>query len=516
MSLYSDFLYTQPFIRDPSLSVVPKLDDVPQDLLSEQLDLKGYPNIKVFDFDEFVPRAYQASLFRELLSRPNLTNVFWVLPRRAGKTEIMVIYLIIRALQKAPISRAPYLKYGILYPDLASGKEAAWEKMEQRTRGLPNLKHKENDGRVIFTLNHANGKEVKVTIQIVGLQDMDKRRGRGYDGLVADECATLPHGWRKIILPMLSDEIKKPTFLVNIGTPQETGDFWEVYDQYKMKEESGDLSYHTMWLNTERLQHVDKKQWEDLKLGLSTEELAIEYGCKRGINISGRIFGEECIQVRRRGGIKEIPQDPVQRKWMVCDIGSSKRDFFAIWVFQLNYNTGMWEAIDYTQIPSADDNKIFKWVQDQGHKIGQIILPFDGERGIPCMRAVLSVKFPQAQVRCLPKVSIVDRIRYARTVFPRVCFSTFETSVGWNCLLKYSRVMKKQTGIMELTPRHDAFSHGADAFTYFATGLISGILDINLNNEHYKMRQFEDLTNRQRQAYDPMDSFMNELRGVVA
>ena len=507
------YLYTDPFYEDPSLKIIPKPSEKPEELLADSLDIKGHAGLSVFDFGGFKPRDYQASLFRELLSRENLEYVFWVLPRRAGKTEIMVIYLIIRALLKAPVSKVPYLKYGLLYPDLASGKEAAWEKIKQRTKGLPELRLDRNNGRADFVLTGAKGQDIEVSIQIIGLQDMDKRRGRGYDGLVADECAYLPPGWRPIIRPMLSDFIKQPTFLVNISTPEETGDFWEFYDKYKLKEDSGDLSYHTMWLNTDKLKHITPRQLEALKLELSMEEFAIEYGCKRGINISGRIFAEECTAVERRGGVGQINDDRSQQKWMACDIGSSKRDFFAMWIFQLNYTTGMWEAIDYNQIASADEDKIFKWVQSRGHNIGQIILPFDGERGFPTPRATLQSKFPQAKVDCLPKVQKVERIRYARTVFPRVCFNQNQTNVGWNCLQRYSRVRDNKTKIMTINPKHDKYSHGADAFTYFATGVISGLLDVNLNNLQYKMREFRDYNKRVIKSSEPMEDFIKDMGG---
>ena len=69
---------------------------------------------------------------------------------------------------------------------------------------------------------------------------------------------------------------------------------------------------------------------------------------------------------------------------------------------------------------------------------------------------------------------------------------------------------------MEINPRHDQFSHGADAFTYFATALISGILDINLNNITHKMREFEDYTQQKRTEYDPMNSYLDEMKGSVA
>ena len=511
-NIHGDILYTDLFYEDPSLNIKPIDPDPNKEGEKSSFADLNIPNAKVFDFGEFKPYSYQASLFRELLSRgEGLKNVFWVLPRRSGKTEMMVIYLIIRALWKYQKSVAPYLKYGMLYPDLASGKEAAWEKLEHRTRGLPKRKTYENDGRVMFFLERESGIEIKITIQIVGLQDMDHRRGRGYDGVVADECATLPLGWRKVITPMISDISKEPTFFINIGTPNETGDFWDVYDKYKLKEDNGDKAYHTMWLSYQKLKHITPEAYERVKLELSPEDIAIEYGCKRGVNVSGRIFIEECSAVMKRGGVKVIEDDTNQMKWMVCDIGSSKRDFFAIWIFQLNYITGMWEAIDYNQIPSADADKVFKWVQGRGHKIGQIVLPFDGERGNPCMRDLLQGKFPQSEVQCLPKVLKVERIQYAKYVFPRVCFDKYRTNVGWNCLNRYSRVMNKQTRVFELSPRHDAFSHGADAFTYFATALISGILDIDLNNPVYKMRLSYDNMNRKPQNYDPMKMYVDDL-----
>ena len=435
----------------------------------------------IFDFGGLELFPYQAALLSEMFKRKFIKRGFIIWPRRAGKTELMTIYLLYQSFIKALTTKTASLRYALVYPDLNSGKRAAGEKLEQRSVGLPNRKYSENRGVLTYTLTGEYRQDIQVTIEILGLQNKQHRRGAGYDGIVGDERATLPEGFKPIINPMISDKIKGDTFLIFVGTPDEGGTFWNDYDDYKKNEDRGDRSYFTWWSNYDKLKHITKENAQQQLLDYGEEFFNIEYGCKRGQITGARIFSAECSNVIKEDRVRMIPWDITQKKWMTCDIGSSKRDLFAIWITQANHLTGKWEHIDYTQIASASEEKVFKWVQSRGHDIGQVILPWDGGIGVRSVKKLLEEKFPNSKVTVLPKVKIEERIRMARRVFPVCNFHSQFTLMGWNCLKKYSRKRDKERNIYVFDPKHDKFSHGADAFTYFCLADQTGHLDRHLN-----------------------------------
>lgn len=180
-----------------------------------------------FDFGGFKPFWYQRSIVRAMLALEFLRYVFLILPRRAGKTVLMVVYLILMAIMKAEKGTdLGILKYGIVYPELQNGKDACWDDIEARTVGLPSRKINKQRGFVEFELPtrgtkkflnkegelEENWRMVKVRLQIVGLKNMDSRRGGGFDGLCIDEIGFVPFGHNKVIRPMVSDKVRQPTF----------------------------------------------------------------------------------------------------------------------------------------------------------------------------------------------------------------------------------------------------------------------------------------------------------------
>ena len=68
----------------------------------------------------------------------------------------------------------------------------------------------------------------------------------------------------------------------------------------------------------------------------------------------------------------------------------------------------------------------------------------------------------------LPKVPVVDSINAARTMFPNMWFDRENCADGLTCLRHYRYDVDPDTGMFSRNPRHDQYSHGADAFRYIA------------------------------------------------
>ena len=206
-------------------------------------DFRKKQNIQTYNFNNFEPLAFQAALYHDIMKRPWIKRAFLVLPRRAGKTVFIVVYSLLQAILKAKTTTLPFLRYGLIYPDLANGKDVAWELMEHYMRGLPHLNPNKQRGAMSFILSSDKGLPVKVIIQIVGLKNFDSKRGGGYDGIAIDERGTIPVGFKKVINPMTADLVRQPTFQLSVGTPEESGDFWSDYDLFKEKEDGETRSF---------------------------------------------------------------------------------------------------------------------------------------------------------------------------------------------------------------------------------------------------------------------------------
>ena len=74
------------------------------------------------------------------------------------------------------------------------------------------------------------------------------------------------------------------------------------------------------------------------------------------------------------------------------------------------------------------------------------------------------------KVQIVDKVSVVDSINAARTIFPKCYFDKLNCDQGLQCLRHYRYDVDPETKQFSKNPVHDIYSHGADAWRY--VGLI--------------------------------------------
>ena len=116
-----------------------------------------------FNFNGFKPLHYQADIWLDMAERPFIRKGMGVLPRRAGKSYFLVIYILIQALKKAYHTELPFLKYGLVYPDLVNGKEIGWDPLTHHARGLPGYMENRTEGRIRFNIISKHGRTVNVS-----------------------------------------------------------------------------------------------------------------------------------------------------------------------------------------------------------------------------------------------------------------------------------------------------------------------------------------------------------------
>ena len=143
--------------------------------------------------------------------------------RRAGKTEVMVLRLLLAAMTTERPHPAPL--FGYIAPFLNQARAVAWERLKYYCRGLPAIKVNEADTLVALW----NG----AVIRLFGADHPDRLRGLGFDGVVMDEVAQMkPDTWSAVVRPALSD---RRGWAVFIGTPKGQNIFHELYQEARAK-----------------------------------------------------------------------------------------------------------------------------------------------------------------------------------------------------------------------------------------------------------------------------------------
>ena len=457
---------------DPFADVEPNDDESVR--LTDIIDISSLQKRKElgsFNFEGYRPKKHQAVLHHDFYRREWVSNTIWVCPRRWGKTIFCILEILMQALSKAWRTNLPFLKYGHIFPDLTNAKKVVWEDWVYYSQSLPWVHVNSNTATITFVVYNKAGRRVKVIIDVLGLKNIQNKRGILYDGVVLDERSLYPPNFRTVILPMVGDETRQPTFVKSVGTPIEETDFWEEFDKFKRYEDAGNLLFHTFWTSYKKSRHITEDKYLEFKSIMSPEAFAIEFECQRGVKTGASYFGYFLEQVVSRGGVRDIESDPSIFKTVVCDIGGTtakSRDLFALWYFQYNPNLGMFDILEYDELSGVSEQSLYTTIQDTNYNIGQVILPWDAASGLRSTASVFRELFPQARVDVLVRTSKLNGIREARNFFSKVNFNEYKTVIGRQCLKRYSKQFDIRKGIYLTSPAHDRYSHGADAFMYAA------------------------------------------------
>jgi len=195
--------------------------------------------------------------------------------------------------------------------------------------------------------------------------------------------------------------------------------------------------------------------------GQREEFIQQEYYCSFEGFLHGTIYGDLMLEARRDERIKRVPYTvnlPVGTCW---DIGTS--DATAIWFYQLVGQQIL--LIDYHEDTLKQAQHYARVLREQKpYMYGRMILPHDARWSAEDYFS--SVGFRGIEIaRSMPVQAGIDEVRQH---FSRFMFDELKTTRGIECLEKYSRPWKEDLKSYGREPRHDEYSHGADALRYGA------------------------------------------------
>lgn len=215
---------------------------------------------------------------------------------------------------------------------------------------------------------------------------------------------------------------------------------------------------------------------EHLKATDFDEYLHVYEGqCKQ--NLEGAIYADQMRELTLRQAeraadmgvpVLRVPHTRGTPVDVILDIGKS--DYTSIWFRQIIN----WELrfINFHQSNRKDPADHARIIQSFGYQIGIIWLPHDAKA--KRYGSKLSVEeqfkelFPGVSVRITPKLSILDGIAAARTVFPSCWVDPAFCADGLTALRHYRWEVDTETKMFSRVPLHDEYADAADAFRYAA------------------------------------------------
>lgn len=195
----------------------------------------------------------------------------------------------------------------------------------------------------------------------------------------------------------------------------------------------------------------------------------------------GAIYRHEVDAVYKDGRVRPVPYDPMLPVHTVWDLGWN--DAMVI-VFVQKTPMDV-RIIDHIE----ESNRTLDWyvaeLEKRPYRYGTDYIPHDGrarnfQTGKSTEELLGAMK---RKVEVLPMAGIEEGIKAARLVWPKCYFDTQKAARLLECLKRYRREINERTNEPG-APRHDEYSHSADAFRYVgqAINLMSNASDSSLGD----------------------------------
>ena len=203
----------------------------------------------------------------------------------------------------------------------------------------------------------------------------------------------------------------------------------------------------------------------------------------------GAIYRHEIDAIYKDGRVRPVPYDPMLQVHTVWDLGWND-SMVLIFVQKTPMEI---RIIDHIE----ESNRTLDWyvaeIEKKPYRYGTDYIPHDGrarnfQTGKSTEELLTAMR---RKVEVLPMASIEEGIKAARLVFPRCYFDENRSKRLLECLKRYRRELNERTNEPG-APRHDEFSHSADAFRYVgqAINLMSNAADSSFGDFKQRNRNW--------------------------
>lgn len=433
----------------------------------------------------FTPRTYQAEVFSAY--NEGFRRFICVWHRKAGKDITWLNFLIVRAIERKGM-------YWHVFPTYEQAKKTIWhginpgDEYETNDEGEvildkegrpiggsdghsmlehfpPELVKRRNDSDHLIELNNGS------MYQIIGSDKLDSVVGPNPLGVIFSEYALqFPQAWVQVVQPILEQNGGWAAF---VSTPRGRN---HLYKLWEMAQRNRDW----WWSSVKTIDDTHRdapgengrpviapEQIERLYAeGVDADYVEQEYRCSFSGAFVGSYYGKILSELERNGRIREVSWEPTLPVYTVWDLGVA--DSTAVW-FAQNLGREV-HLIDYFETQGEGLPFFAKEIRNRPYVYSTHWAPHDIEvrelgSGVSRKETAMGLGI---HFRVVPNLPVQDGIDAVRALLPRCFFDRNKCDGGLRSLQNYSKEWNPKAGEYKSYPKHDKWSHGADAMRYLA------------------------------------------------
>lgn len=403
----------------------------------------------------YVARDYQAEFWRAMADGFKRAVLVW--HRRAGKEKTCWNYMIMQACKKVGI-------YYYFFPHFSQGRKILWDGVDKA--GYKLLNHIPKD----LIDGNLNSTEMKVRlkngsiIQIIGTNNIDSIVGTNPVGCVFTEYSLQdPIGWQ-LIRPIL---VENNGWAVFNFTPRGANHGKDIYDMAK-----ANPAWFCQLLTVEDTGVVSPEMIQaEREAGMSEDFIQQEFYCSFTLGVEGSYYAKYVQSMRDEDRIGRVPHNKQSRVYTAWDLGYG--DSTSIIFYQISGQEI--HIIDYYEAHGEGLPHYASVLNKKPYIYADHFAPHDIEShafssGLSAKEvgAGLGIKFITLPTL---KLRLEDGIEALRGLFPRLWIDEKNCGYLLKCLENYRKEFDDRLEVYKERPRHDKYSHAADAARYMAIAI---------------------------------------------
>ena len=286
---------------------------------------------------------------------------------------------------------------------------------------------------------------------------------KSYEGAdicwVEEAAVVSKHSW-DILIPTIRKEGSEIWISFNPELEED-----ETYQRFIVSPPKESVIIKMNWRDNPWFPDVLKQEMAEMRERSEEDYQNIWEGEVRS-SVEGAIYADELREATEKGRIMTVPYDQSKVVNTYWDLGHS--DQTAIWFIQ---QTGFeYRVLECYSNSHKNLKHYLDELQDRQYTYGTHYLPHDAKA-----QQLAADKTVEQQVRdVLKNVSVVrqgriqDGIQQVRLIFPHCYFDKEKTADGLSAMRRYAYDKDPETGRISRNPKHDIWSHYADAFRTFS------------------------------------------------
>lgn len=423
------------------------------------------PTEVVLPANNWRPRHYQQGFWKYMQETPWGARAVLCHHRRAGKDHCAINWA-------APASQLRVGLYIHVLPYQNQARRVIWNGIDRNGRKFlsafpPELIEAKNDMEMRLTLKNGS------IYQVLGGDDPDKLVGINCVGAIFSEYALMDPNVYQLVRPILAEN---GGWAIFPSTPRGRNHFHKLIygDGSKDSGAIHDKKWYVSMETVDTTRAVDPKEIDQMrKEGMEEALIQQEMYCSFDAPMAGAYYEKQMIAMEEEGRVAGLGVDPSLEVHTAWDLGIN--DHTAIWIFQIA-KSGAVHIIDYVEQNSQGlswyINDLDKRARKGDWMFGTHFGPHDlavrelgtGKTRLETARE-LGIRFT-----VVPKHDVADGIDCCRQTLSRV-FLDKKLTRCVDVLKNYRKEWDEKLKVYRDKPRHDEYSHGADAFRYLCMGI---------------------------------------------